>query len=140
MKKMRLISIIGMSVIILIIVMNFFLNNGEGGSAKKNTATSATLVWKAPDARTDHSRDLKLRGFVIYYGPERKPYSNKIVLPLDQYQSLCTITSVESKKETLCTHTIQNLKTGTYSFSITAYEVPGQESACSNSVTLKIGR
>ncbi len=77
---------------------------------------SATLSWAAPTTNTDGTPLTDLAGYKIYYGTSPGNYT----------------TSIDIGNVT--TYTITNLSTGTYYFTVTAYDSSGIESSYSNQV------
>jgi hypothetical protein len=82
-----------------------------------------TLSWDAPDENTDGSALTNLAGYRIYYGASA-----------DDLRQVIDIPGVG-----MTTYVIDDLATGTYYFSIRAYNAQGAESALSNIVSGIIG-
>ena len=76
----------------------------------------------APDENTDGSALMNLAGYRIYYGTSADS--------LDQVIDIPTVG--------VTTYVVDSLTTGTYYFSIRAYNVAGAESALSNIVSTTI--
>jgi hypothetical protein len=83
------------------------------------TVGAAELSWTAPDQNTDGSTLTNLAGYRIYYGTSANT--------LDQVIQINTVG--------ITAYVIDNLTTGTYYFSIRAYNSVGMESALSNVVS-----
>jgi hypothetical protein len=82
-----------------------------------------TLSWDAPDENTDGSALTNLTGYRIYYGASADDLSQVIEIP----------------GVGVTTYVVDDLATGTYYFSIRAYNAQGVESASSNIVSGTIG-
>jgi hypothetical protein len=91
--------------------------------APTSSIGQATLYWAAPDQNTDGSALTNLAGYRIYYGTSTDALDQVIDIP-----------SVG-----MTTYVVDNLTTGTYYFSIRAYNAVGAESALSNIVTDTVG-
>jgi len=82
----------------------------------------ATLSWAAPDQNTDGSALTNLAGYRIYYGTSADA--------LNQVIDIATVG--------MTTYVVDNLSSGTYYFSIRAYNAVGAESELSNIVSSTI--
>ena len=91
-------------------------------SSANTTVGEATLSWMAPDENTDGSALTNLAGYRIYYGTSADS--------LDQVIDIPTVG--------VTTYVVDSLTTGTYYFSIRAYNAAGAESALSNIVSTTI--
>jgi hypothetical protein len=80
---------------------------------------AATLSWAAPDQNTDGSALTNLAGYRIYFGTSAND--------LNQVIDIANVG--------LTTYVVDDLSTGTYYFSIRAYNTTGVESALSNIVS-----
>jgi hypothetical protein len=87
------------------------------------SAAGVTLSWEAPDENTDGSALTNLAGYRIYYGANADDLSQVINIP----------------GVGMTTYVIDDLPSGTYYFSIRAYNTQGAESALSNIVSDTIG-
>src|SRR5579863_9420023 len=85
----------------------------------QGTSGQATLSWTAPEENTDGSALTNLAGFRIYYGTSTDAMNTVIDIP-----------SVG-----ISTFVVDNLGSGTYYFSIRAYNSDGAESALSKIVS-----
>jgi hypothetical protein len=85
-------------------------NPNPGGG---NTTGTATLSWNAPTTNTDGTPLTDLAGYKVYYGTKSRTYTNSTVIGK------------------VTTYTI-NLASGTYYFTVTAYDSTGLESTFSN--------
>ena len=85
-------------------------------SAPAATSASVTLDWVAPTTNVDGSPITGLAGFHIYYGTSA--------------QSLSTTVTITDP--TLTTVTVNGLTSGTYYFTIVAYNTAGEDSSDSN--------
>ncbi|HTN42830.1 MAG TPA: fibronectin type III domain-containing protein, partial [Nitrospiria bacterium] len=77
-------------------------------------AGDASLTWNAPTTNTDGSPLTDLAGFKVYYGTSSGIYS----------------TTIDAGNQT--TYTVTGLGTGTFYFTVTAYDSSGNESGFSN--------
>jgi hypothetical protein len=95
------------------------------GTSQSSTPSpsSATLSWAAPDQNTDGSALTNLAGYRIYFGTST-----------DALNQVIDISNVG-----ITTYVVDDLTTGTYYFSIRAYNTLGVESALSNIVSDTIG-
>jgi hypothetical protein len=91
-------------------------------SSAPATVGEATLSWMAPDENTDGSALTNLAGYRIYYGTS--------AAALDQVIDIPTVG--------ITTYVVDSLTSGTYYFSIRAYNAAGAESALSNIVSTTI--
>jgi hypothetical protein len=82
----------------------------------------ATLSWAAPDQNTDGSALTNLAGYRIYYGTS--------AAALNQVIDIATVG--------MTTYVVDDLTSGTYYFSIRAYNAAGVESELSNIVSSTI--
>lgn len=83
---------------------------------------SATLTWTAPTENEDSSALTDLAGYTVYYGTSIDDYSNSVTI----YNAGIT------------TNVVENLSTGTWHFVVTAFDLSGNESKPSNTVSLTI--
>jgi hypothetical protein len=90
-----------------------------GSTSDQQGVGQATLSWTAPDENTDGTPLMNLSGYRIYYGASA-----------DALDQVVDIPSVG-----VTTYVVENLMTGTYYFSIRAYNSTGAESALSNIVS-----
>jgi hypothetical protein len=90
-----------------------------GSTSDQEGVGQATLSWTAPDENTDGTPLINLAGYRIYYGTSA-----------DALDQVVDIPSVG-----VTTYVVANLMTGTYYFSIRAYNSTGAESALSNIVS-----
>src|SRR3984885_9367706 len=88
-------------------------------SAATSSIGAATLSWAAPDENTDGSALTNLAGYRIYFGTSADALDQVIDIP-----------SVG-----ITTYVVDDLNSGTYYFSIRAYNTVGAESALSNIVS-----
>lgn len=89
--------------------------SGGGGSA----TGIAALSWNAPTMNTDGTPLTDLAGYKVYYGTKPRTYTNSIVIG------------------NVTKYTI-NLASGTYYFTVTAYDSTGLESTFSNEASKTI--
>ena len=87
------------------------------------SVAGVTLSWDAPDENTDGSALTNLAGYRIYYGANADDLSQVINIP----------------GVGMTTYVIDDLASGTYYFSIRAYNSQGAESASSNIISDTIG-
>jgi hypothetical protein len=80
---------------------------------------AATLSWAAPDQNTNGSALTNLAGYRIYFGTSADALDQVIDIP----------------NVGMTTYVVDDLTTGTYYFSIRAYNTMGAESALSNIVS-----
>jgi hypothetical protein len=80
------------------------------------TARTATLFWVAPTENTDGSDLTDLAGYNVYYGTS-----------LDSMALGGTVDN-----PTVTTHLVENLTPGTWFFTVTAFDIAGNESEDSN--------
>jgi hypothetical protein len=83
---------------------------------------SATLSWVAPTERTDGTPLTNLAGFKIYWGQEEGKYPNVVTLD----------------NPGLATYVVENLGSGTWYFTTTAFDVDGVESDFSNVASMAV--
>lgn len=98
--------------------------SGSSGDSRDNPPTlagSVSLSWAAPSTRADNSYlpMTELQGYRIYYGTSA-----------DDLNVL-----VDLNDNSITNYSINNLPSGSYYFSITAYDLDGQESGLSNVVS-----
>ena len=91
---------------------------GPSGSA----STSVSLVWEAPTQNSDGSPITNLAGYKIHYGTSSSDYTETVAL----------------SNAGLNRYVIDNLKSGTYYFAITAYNAQGLESPLSGEITTSV--
>jgi fibronectin type III domain protein len=98
-------------------------DSGAPGTSQSSTPApssgAATLSWAAPDQNTDGSALTNLAGYRIYFGTSA-----------DTLNQVIDISNVG-----VTTYVVDDLTSGTYYFSIRAYNTMGVESALSNVVT-----
>jgi hypothetical protein len=83
----------------------------------QQTATgTATLSWTAPTLRTDGTPLTNLAGYRIHYGTTQGQYSNRITI----------------NNAGVTTYVVENLTSGTWYFTTTAFDTTGAESDYSN--------
>ncbi|AJE02188.1 fibronectin type III domain-containing protein [Geobacter pickeringii] len=85
--------------------------SGSGGSTA--ATGSVTLAWDAPSGPST----AKIAGYKVYYGTASRTYSKTVKLGL---ATTCSVTGLAS---------------GTYYFTVTAYDAAGNESPYSNETT-----
>jgi hypothetical protein len=85
-------------------------------------ATSVSLVWEAPTQNSDGSPITNLAGYKIHYGTSSDDYTETVAL----------------NNASLNRYVIDNLKSGTYYFAITAYNAQGLESPLSGEITTSV--
>lgn len=84
--------------------------SGTGGSGTTgNTGGSAALSWLSPSTYVDGTA-MTVAGFKVYYGTSPRTYSHSIDVG------------------DVITYSVNNLSSGTYYFSVTAYDLYGNES------------
>ena len=119
-----------LSTLIQIIIITGFLTACGGGASSSNgdsrdntnpSVGSVSLSWTAPSTRADNSYlpMTELRGYRIYYGTSANDLN---VL-------------VDLNDNTITNYSINELPSGSYFFSITAYDLDGQESGLSNVIS-----
>lgn len=95
-------------------------SGGGTGDNRDNTGNTgiASLSWTAPSSRTDNSYlpMTELQGYRIYYGTSANDLSMLVDL----------------NDNTITEYTVTDLATGSYFFSVTAYDSNGLESGRSN--------
>ena len=105
--------------------------NVAGATVNRNIVVSresgqpgtATLSWAAPTVRTDGSPLTNLAGYKIYYGRMSGTYD---------YQ-------IDVGNPAILTYVVENLVSGDWYFTLTAYDFEGYQSDCSNEVFWHIG-
>jgi len=121
-------KIAAISIFFLPLILIAGCGGGGGGSSSGGgsvagsgiTTKSITLSWASPETNDDGSPIDDLAGFKVFYGKGSKNYMNSV--------------DVGSLNEA----TINNLTTGTWCFSTTAYDFSGNESSPSNEVCTEI--
>jgi len=108
------------SIYILIIAGLFFILSGCGGGGVSSTAIggystissgSVTLSWEAPTNNSDGSSLTDLAGYKVYYGSRSGNYTETV--DVGNFSSA----------------TINSLASGTWCFTVSAYDVSGNESS-----------
>ena len=94
---------------------------GGGSSSNGSSRTSAALTWDAPTTNDDGTPLTDLAGYKIYYGTSPGNYTGRIDVGVETTQ-----------------FTVKGLKSGTYYFVVTAYNVTRNESGYSNEVSKEI--
>ena len=87
-----------------------------------SASTSVTLGWVAPTANSDGSPITNLAGYKIHYGTSSSDYTETVAL----------------NNAGLTRYVLDNLKSGTYYFAITAYNAQGMESPLSGEITTTV--
>lgn len=90
---------------------------------------TATLTWVAPTSNQDGSA-LDLAGYKIYIGTAPGTYGD----PVDIGMASCSADGAD----TVCTHRLEGMATGTWYFAAAAYSSANQESEMSNEATKTI--
>jgi hypothetical protein len=80
--------------------------------------TSVTLSWQPPTQNTDGSPITNLAGYTIHYGTASGALSQAVPI----------------NNAGLTRYVVDNLKSGTYYFAITAYNTAGMESTLSGEI------
>ena len=107
----------------------FFLSAcGDGGGSGAADRTNsdgrnntATLSWAAPIADEDGGDLTGLAGYRVYYGPSQRTGDDPKIC------DMCGYTTSEDMG-LVTTATIPELESGTYYFSVSAYDASGNES------------
>jgi len=115
--------------LILVILVSVLLSACGGGSSggsgdnrdNGGDTGTASLSWIAPTTRTDNSylSPTELQGYRIYYGTSADSLSMLVDL----------------NDSSITEYTISSLPSGSYFFSVTAYDANGTESGYSNIVS-----
>lgn len=87
-----------------------------------SASTSVTLGWVAPTENNDGSPITNLAGYKIHYGTSSSEYTETVALD----------------NAGLTRYVLDNLKSGTYYFAITAYNTHGMESPLSGEISTKV--
>lgn len=87
-----------------------------------SASTSVSLSWEAPTQNSDGSPISNLAGYKIHYGTSSSDYTETVAL----------------SNAGLNRYVIDNLKSGTYYFAITAYNAQGLESPLSGEITTSV--
>ena len=87
-----------------------------------STSTNVTLAWVAPTENNDGSPITNLAGYKIHYGTTSSEYTETVAL----------------HNAGLTRYVLDSLKSGTYYFAITAYNVQGIESPLSGEITTTV--
>jgi fibronectin type 3 domain-containing protein len=107
---------------------------GSGSTGGTSTATqpsappsgtgssSVSLSWDAPTQNNDGSPISNLAGYKIHYGTSSSEYTETVAL----------------SNAGLTRYVIDNLKSGTYYFAITAYNAQGLESSLSGEIATSV--
>jgi hypothetical protein len=110
-------------IVSLFIVLSFSSCGGGGGGSGAGSISpsgSATLAWDAPTTNTDGSPLTDVAGYKVHYGTSSGNYTKVI--------------DVGHVK----TYKIEGLRSDTYYFAVTVYDISGNESAYSNEVSKTI--
>jgi hypothetical protein len=110
-------------IVSLFIVLSFSSCGGGGGGSGAGSISpsgSATLAWDAPTTNTDGSPLTDVAGYKVHYGTSSGNYTRVI--------------DVGHVK----TYKIEGLRSDTYYFTVTVYDISGNESAYSNEVSKTI--
>ena len=128
MQKKGMFFCIGIALLVSVII-------GCGGGGDNPTppqaSGSATLTWTAPTTDVGGGALTGLSGYYAYYGTSARTDADPKVCGMCGYT-----TKTAGISETRLT--INNLASGTYYFSITAYDPSGNESVFSNEGTKTI--
>ena len=87
-----------------------------------SASTSISLVWEAPTQNSDGSPITNLAGYKIHYGTSSSDYTETVAL----------------NNASLNRYVVDNLKSGTYYFAITAYNAQGLESPLSGEIATSV--
>lgn len=104
----------------IIISLLILLSFGCGGGGGSSTSYSSTLTWDPPTTNADGTPLTDLAGYKIYYGTSSGNYT-KVIDVGD-----------------VTTYKVEGLNPGTYYFTVTAYDISGNESGYSNEVSKTI--
>ena len=85
-------------------------------------SSSVSLSWEAPTQNNDGSPITNLAGYKIHYGTSSDSYTETVAL----------------SNAGLTRYVIDNLKSGTYYFAITAYNAQGIESSLSGEIATMV--
>lgn len=107
--------------LLLALTLPFISGCGSGGGEEDLTLEkSVTLAWDTPALNSDGTILDDLAGFTIYYGQSSQNYSESI------------------DAGDVNDYTVDNLTSGMWCFSVTAYDASGNESDFSNEVCMLI--
>ncbi len=88
----------------------------QGGSDEPWASGSATLSWTAPTERIDNTPLFDLAGYRVHYGQSSGNHSNQITI----------------NNPGITTYVVDNLSSGTWYFTVSAFDSTGQLSDSSN--------
>lgn len=100
-----------------------------------STAGGVTLAWDSPSAETNQACPAQLSGYKIYMGNAPGVYSITQTLPINGLSCSPTGQAGSCGAIQTCSYGISGLASGTWYFSVTAYDSAGTESVFSNTAS-----